>query len=85
MAGEYSKEQITAYYERISLPEETRTYEVAELEPKASLGYLKKLIKLHLASVPFENLVSRYPIIHICRRGYLSHAGRHYTTPPTEA
>jgi arylamine N-acetyltransferase len=57
MAGKYSKEQITAYYDRISLLEKDRVYDVAELDAKAALSYLKQLQKHHLICVPFENLV----------------------------
>ena len=43
MADEYTKEQVIAYYDRISLPEAARKFEVTQLEPKASLDYLKLL------------------------------------------
>lgn len=58
MATEYSKEEVTQYYDRISIPEALRIYDVSELSPKAALSYLKKLQKHHLVSVPFENIVS---------------------------
>jgi arylamine N-acetyltransferase len=63
MAGKYTKEQVTAYFDRISLPEDQQKDDISGLEPKASLEYLKTLIRLHLLSVPFENLVSQllYP------------------------
>jgi arylamine N-acetyltransferase len=61
MAGKYAKEQIAVYYDRISLPEKLRKYDVKELSPKDALEYLKQLQKHHLISVPFENLV-RYQI-----------------------
>ena len=57
MAGKYSKEQVEAYYDRISLPKDQGKHDIANLDPKASLEYLKNLIRLHLLSVPFENLV----------------------------
>lgn len=58
MAGKYDKDQVTGYYERISIPQDARKYDIALLEPKASVEYLKLLIRQHLISIPFENLVS---------------------------
>lgn len=62
MASEYSKEEVTQYYDRISIPEALRIYDVSGLSPKAALSYLKELQKHHLVSVPFENIVSLYSI-----------------------
>jgi len=60
MASEYSKEQVTQYYERIKLPEALRMYDVSEMSAKAALSYLRQLQKHHLISVPFENLSLHY-------------------------
>ncbi|KIW02056.1 uncharacterized protein PV09_06556 [Verruconis gallopava] len=60
MEAKYSKEQITAYFERISLPAKLWTYDVSGLDAKASLEIVKSLIKHHLTSVPFENLALHY-------------------------
>lgn len=60
MATEYSKEEVTQYYDRISIPEALRIYDVSGLSPKAALSYLKELQKHHLVSVPFENIVSLF-------------------------
>jgi arylamine N-acetyltransferase len=65
MATEYSKEEVTQYYDRISIPEALRIYDVSGLSPKAALSYLRELQKHHLVSVPFENIVSFF----ICYRG----------------
>jgi arylamine N-acetyltransferase len=56
----YTKEQVTRYYERISLPDALRIYEVADVSTKAALSYLKQLQKHHLISIPFENLVGAH-------------------------
>ena len=58
MATNYSKEQVTQYYDRIGIPEALRIFDVSELSPKAALSYLRELQKHHLVSVPFENIVS---------------------------
>jgi arylamine N-acetyltransferase len=58
MAIDYSKEQVTQYYDRICIPKALRIYDVSELSSKAALSYLRELQKHHLVSVPFENIVS---------------------------
>lgn len=58
MVPEYSKEEIIQYYDRISIPDALRIYDVSGLSPKAALSYLRELQKHHLVSVPFENIVS---------------------------
>jgi arylamine N-acetyltransferase len=58
MAEEYSKDQVTQYYNRIGLPEALWIYDISEVSPKAALSYLRQLQKHHLVSVPFENIVS---------------------------
>jgi len=72
MAGAYTKEQVAAYYGRIDLPKDAQKFDVASLDSKAALEHLKQLIKAHLLSVPFENLVSgnnMYMIIIRCLTG----------------
>jgi arylamine N-acetyltransferase len=61
MAGKYTKEQLEAYFDRIGIPKNDQKIDITDLDAKASLEYLKKLIKAHLTSVPFENLVSTSP------------------------
>jgi arylamine N-acetyltransferase len=56
----YSQDQITAYFNRLKLPEQERKYHVAELSPEAALAYLTRLQQLHLAAIPFENLTLHY-------------------------
>jgi arylamine N-acetyltransferase len=51
-----SREQNTQYFERLSLPEQQRVYDVAAFEPEAALKYLARLQTLHLVAIPFENL-----------------------------
>jgi arylamine N-acetyltransferase len=56
----YSEDQITAYFERIKVPDGERIYSVQSLSPEEQLRYLAKLQKYHLAEVPFENLTLHY-------------------------
>lgn len=63
----YSPEQISAYFDRLRLPEQHRKYDVAGMEPEAALAYLSKLQRLHLIAIPFENLTLHYsPHRQIC-------------------
>ena len=56
----YNDDQITAYLDRIKLPEKERKYEVAELTPEEQLHFLAQLQKHQLAEIPFENLTLHY-------------------------
>jgi arylamine N-acetyltransferase len=56
----FSNGQISKYFDRIQLPKEKRELEVAKLKPEDALEHLALLQKLHLASIPFENLSLHY-------------------------
>jgi arylamine N-acetyltransferase len=56
----YSHDQVTAYFERIKLPQQHRKYDVAGLKPEEALQYLTLLQKQHLVEIPFENLNQHY-------------------------
>ncbi|KAH7083198.1 arylamine N-acetyltransferase 1 [Paraphoma chrysanthemicola] len=57
---QYSKAQLSKYFERLKIPETKRQYDVARLEPSDALAYLALLQKHHLAEIPFENLSLHY-------------------------
>lgn len=56
----FSRADVTRYFDRITLPEEQRQYDVATLKPEDALAYLSLLVKYQLAAVPFENLTLHY-------------------------
>jgi arylamine N-acetyltransferase len=60
----YTKDQITKYLDRLGLPEEQRKYDVLGLSPEDTLKYLTLLQKLHLATIPFENINLHYSTHH---------------------
>ncbi|KAF3034576.1 N-terminal acetyltransferase [Didymella heteroderae] len=60
----YSKEQVSQYFERLKLPEKDRKHDISELNAEDTLDYLKLLQKLHLATIPFENLTLHYSAHH---------------------
>jgi arylamine N-acetyltransferase len=52
--------QIAKYYDRLKVPEEQRTYNVAGLSHAETLAYLALLQKHHVVEIPFENLALHY-------------------------
>ena len=61
----YTPEQIQGYYERIRLPAEHRSTNVATIaNTKDGLAFLTVLVKHQLAYVPFENLELHYSSHH---------------------
>ena len=87
MAGKYTGDQIKAYHDRIGVPKDAQKTDVTALEPKASLDYLKSLMKAHLLTVPFENLVSALASLSQTPPTYDLNAcaNRRFTTPRTVA
>ncbi|KAF2749420.1 N-hydroxyarylamine O-acetyltransferase [Sporormia fimetaria CBS 119925] len=55
-----SRDQVTAYFDRIKLPETERHYEIAGFDDDTALSYLQLLQKHHLVWIPFENLTLHY-------------------------
>lgn len=53
-------EQVARYFDRLGLAKELRRYSVAGLNACETLDYLALLQKLHLATIPFENLNLHY-------------------------
>lgn len=60
----YTKEQISKYFQRLRLPEKDQKYDVSGWSAEDTLNYLALLLKLHLATVPFENLTLHYSAHH---------------------
>ena len=60
----FSREQITKYFDRLKLTEQSRNYDAAGLQHDAALAYLALLQKLHLVAIPFENLTLHYSAHH---------------------
>lgn len=56
----YTHSQIAKYFDRLQLPANQRIYDVASLNSDEALAYLALLQKLHLVSIPFENLSLHY-------------------------
>lgn len=60
----YSEEQLSRYFERISLPDESRRKfglrGQDETTPEEQLSFLTDIMKYHLAAIPFENLELHY-------------------------
>ncbi|KAF2036665.1 arylamine N-acetyltransferase 1 [Setomelanomma holmii] len=57
---QYTKEQLSKYFDRLKIPEDKRQFEVAKLKPGDALTYLALLQKHHLSEIPFENLTLHY-------------------------
>jgi arylamine N-acetyltransferase len=60
----YTKEQLSQYFDRLSIPEEKRQYDVSSLNNEDALTYLALLQKHQLVSIPFENLSLHYSSHH---------------------
>lgn len=61
----YTHDELTAYFERISLPATSRIYKVSTLPPGDQLRYLTLLAKHHLVSIPWENIDQHYSWHHV--------------------
>ncbi|KAL0256452.1 hypothetical protein SLS55_008847 [Diplodia seriata] len=59
-APRYTKTQLRQYFDRISLPENLRVYDVTLMGPRGKLDYLALLQKQSLSTIPFENLGLHY-------------------------
>lgn len=55
-----TRDQLSAYFDRIKLPSQHRNYHVADLKPEDALAHLHSLLKHQLAEIPFENLTLHY-------------------------
>lgn len=56
----YTKDQVTAYFDRIKLPQKHRKYDITSLNAEETLEYLTVLQRHQLVEVPFENLTLHY-------------------------
>lgn len=63
-----TRDQLTEYYDHVSLPPAKRVFDVATLDDGSKLAYLNLIQKHHLVKVPWENLTQHYSwhrVIHI--------------------
>jgi arylamine N-acetyltransferase len=60
----FDKEKIEQYFARLNVPKSHRVYDITDLSSKDALDYLGLLQRLHLSSVPFENLDLHYSCHH---------------------
>lgn len=56
----YTQDDLSKYFDRISLPAPHRIYDVSPLSDGSKLAFLNLLQKHHLVKVPWENLVQHY-------------------------
>lgn len=63
-----SEHQLSAYFDRVSLPMSNRVLDVTTLDDTSKLAYLNLIQKHHLVKVPWENLTQHYSwhrVVHI--------------------